>query len=145
MQETWVRSLDWEDPLRRKWQPTPVFLPVIPPWTEEPGRLQSMGLQRVRHDWVHKTLSRSRAVIVTVTEWELRSQKTHWQHSLMNSKKLQSTEGQCIFSFFSSTRIFRKTTAISVWHPASLLSSSHILLSLLVHVEPPPSHTHHKH
>ena len=27
MQETWVRSLGWEDPLRRKWQPTPVFLP----------------------------------------------------------------------------------------------------------------------
>ena len=30
----------------RVWQPTPVFLP----WTEEPGKLQSMGLQRIRHD-----------------------------------------------------------------------------------------------
>ena len=28
MQETQVQSLGWEDPLRRKWQPTPVFLPV---------------------------------------------------------------------------------------------------------------------
>ena len=27
MQETWVQSLDWEDPLGREWQPTPVFLP----------------------------------------------------------------------------------------------------------------------
>jgi len=27
MQETWVQSLGWEDPWRRKWQPTPVFLP----------------------------------------------------------------------------------------------------------------------
>ena len=27
MRETWVRSLGWEDPWRRKWQPTPVFLP----------------------------------------------------------------------------------------------------------------------
>ena len=27
MQETWVRSLGWEDPLKRKWQPTPVLLP----------------------------------------------------------------------------------------------------------------------
>ena len=27
MQETWVRSLGWEDPWTRKWQPTPVFLP----------------------------------------------------------------------------------------------------------------------
>ena len=27
MQETWAQSLGWEDPLRRKWQPAPVFLP----------------------------------------------------------------------------------------------------------------------
>ena len=47
--ETWVRSLGWEDPRRRAWQPTPVFLPGESPWTEEPGELQSMGSQRVRH------------------------------------------------------------------------------------------------
>ena len=39
MQETWVWSLGWEDPRRRAWQPTPVFLPGEPPWTEEPGEL----------------------------------------------------------------------------------------------------------
>ena len=33
---------------------SPVFLPEESPWTEEPGRLQSMGLQRVGHDWVTK-------------------------------------------------------------------------------------------
>ena len=38
-------------PWRRKWQPTPVFLPRESPWTAEPGWLQSMGSQRVRHDW----------------------------------------------------------------------------------------------
>ena len=44
MQETWVRSLGWEDPLEeRTWQPTPVFLPGESPWTEGPGMLQSMG------------------------------------------------------------------------------------------------------
>ena len=32
-------------------KPTPDFLPGKIPWTEEPGRLQSMGSQRVRHDW----------------------------------------------------------------------------------------------
>ena len=31
-------------------QPTPLFLPEESPWTEEPGGLQSMGLQRVGHD-----------------------------------------------------------------------------------------------
>ena len=37
-------------PWKRKWQPTPVFLPGESPWTEEAGRLQSMGSQRVGHD-----------------------------------------------------------------------------------------------
>ena len=44
--DPWVRKTPW----RRKWQPTPVFLPGKIPWTEEPGRLQSMGSQRVRHN-----------------------------------------------------------------------------------------------
>ena len=35
---------------RRQWQPTPVLLPGKIPWTEEPGRLRSMGSQRVRQD-----------------------------------------------------------------------------------------------
>ena len=47
MWETWVQSLGWEDPLRRAWQPTPVFLPGESPWTEELGGLQSMGSQEV--------------------------------------------------------------------------------------------------
>ena len=42
----WVRKIPW----RRKWQPTPVSLPGKISWTEEPGGLKSMGLQRVRHD-----------------------------------------------------------------------------------------------
>ena len=50
MQETWVRSLGWDDPQRRAWQLIPVFLPRESSWTEEPAGLQSMGLQRVRHD-----------------------------------------------------------------------------------------------
>ena len=37
---------------RRQWHPTPVLLPGKIPWTEEPGRLQSMGLRRVGHDWM---------------------------------------------------------------------------------------------
>jgi len=39
---------------RRGWQPTPVFLPEESPWREEPGGLQSMGLQRVGHDFETK-------------------------------------------------------------------------------------------
>ena len=45
-------------PRRRKCQLTPVFLPKKISWTEEPGRLQSKWLQRVRHNWVteHSTV-----------------------------------------------------------------------------------------
>ena len=51
MQETWVRSLGWEGPLEKAMAPHSSTLAWRIPWTEEPGRLQSTGLQRVRHDW----------------------------------------------------------------------------------------------
>ena len=54
MRETWVQSLGCKIPWRRAWQPTPVFLPGESSWTEEPGGLQSMGSQRVGHDWATK-------------------------------------------------------------------------------------------
>ena len=50
MQETWVRSLGQEDPLEKEMATHSSILAWRIPWTEEPGRLQSMGLQRVRHD-----------------------------------------------------------------------------------------------
>ena len=49
MQETWFLSLGWEDPLE-KGVATHSHIPAGGiPWTEEPGRLQSMGSQSVRH------------------------------------------------------------------------------------------------
>ena len=48
-QKTWVRSLSWEDPLEKQMATHSSILAWKIPWTEEPGRLQSMGLQRVRH------------------------------------------------------------------------------------------------
>ena len=50
MQETWVRSLDWEDPLEKEMAAHSSILAWKIPWTVEPGRLRSMGSQRVRHD-----------------------------------------------------------------------------------------------
>ena len=50
MQETWVRSLGWEDPLEKEMATHPSILAWRIPWTEEPGGLQSTGLQRVGHD-----------------------------------------------------------------------------------------------
>ena len=49
MQETWVRSLGWEDPLEEGMAIHSIILAWRIPWTEEPGGLQSMGSQRVGH------------------------------------------------------------------------------------------------
>ena len=51
--DPWVRKIPW----RRKWLPTLVFLPGEFPWTEEPSRLQSMGLQRVEQVWATNTFT----------------------------------------------------------------------------------------
>ena len=50
MQETWVQSLGQEDPLEKELAPHSSTLAWKIPWTEEPGRLQSTGSQRVRHN-----------------------------------------------------------------------------------------------
>ena len=50
MQETQVQSLGQEDPLEKEMATHSSILAWKIPWMEEPGRLQSMGLQRVGHD-----------------------------------------------------------------------------------------------
>ena len=50
MWETWVRSLGREDPLEKEMATHSSTLAWKIPWTEKPGRLQSMGSQRVGHD-----------------------------------------------------------------------------------------------
>jgi len=50
MWETWVQSLGWEDPLEKEMAIASSTLGWKIPWMEEPGRLQSMGSQRVGHD-----------------------------------------------------------------------------------------------
>ena len=56
--ETWVRSLNWEDPLEKGMATHSNILACRIPWTEERDRLQSMGSQRVGHDY-----------LLCVTEW----------------------------------------------------------------------------
>ena len=56
MQETRIQSLDWEDPLEKGMATLSSILAWRIPWTEEPGRLQSMGFQRVGHKWATNTV-----------------------------------------------------------------------------------------
>ena len=57
MQETQVWSLGWEDPLEEEMATPSSILVLRIPWTEQPGGLQSIGLQTVRYDWAHTTTS----------------------------------------------------------------------------------------
>ena len=54
MQETWVQSLGREDPLEKEMATHSSILAWEIPWKEEPGGLQSIGLQTVGHDLVTK-------------------------------------------------------------------------------------------
>ena len=54
MQESWVPSLGQEDPLKEEMATHFSILAWKTPWTEDPGGLQSIGLQRVGQDWVTK-------------------------------------------------------------------------------------------
>ena len=56
-QETWVQSLGWVDPLEEGTATRSSILAWRVSWTEEPGRLQSMGSQRVGHDWGTNTFT----------------------------------------------------------------------------------------
>ena len=51
MQETWVQSLDWDDPREEEMATCSSILAWKIPWTEDYGKLQSVGLKRVRHHW----------------------------------------------------------------------------------------------
>ena len=62
MQKTRVQFLGQEDPLEKAMATHSSVLAWRIPWTEEPGRLQSVGSQRVGHDWVTNTSG----VIVTL-------------------------------------------------------------------------------
>ena len=53
IQETWVLSLGWQDPMEKGMGTHSCIFAWRIPWTEELGGLQSIGLQRIRHDWAH--------------------------------------------------------------------------------------------
>ena len=79
MRETGVRSLVWEDPLEKEMAIHSSTIGWKIPWTEEPGRPQSMGSQRVGHDWA-TTRSCSPLISLNCHEWKYNSVS----HSVMS-------------------------------------------------------------
>ena len=69
MQETQVCSPSQEDPLEKRLATYSNILAWIIPWTEDPGRLQSLGSQRVRHDWATNIFTFIFNVIVDIIDF----------------------------------------------------------------------------
>ena len=66
MLETRVRSLGWEDPLEKEMATHSNTIAWKIPWMEEPGRLQSMQLQRVGHDWATSLFFRGKTLLILI-------------------------------------------------------------------------------
>ena len=59
MWETWIQTLDWEDPLEKGMATHSTTLAWTISWTEELGSLQSKGLQGVGHNWETNTFTQA--------------------------------------------------------------------------------------
>ena len=74
MQETQVQSLGQQDPLEKEMANYCSILVWWIPWTEETGRLQSMGLQRVGHDWAAN-------IFTFIIQYQPLCYQEHWWYS----------------------------------------------------------------
>ena len=115
--ETRVQSLGWEDPLEKEMATHSSTLAWKIPWTEEPGRSQSMGSQRVGHDWA--------TLLLTSIEdgtWRKKRLPTpvfwpgefHGLYSSWGCKELDST--QRLSLHLTSHREWERTQAQSSQH-----------------------------
>ena len=77
MQETWVWSLGWEDPLEKEMATHSSILAWKIPFFQERGGLQSVGLQRIGHDWV-TSLSHSLTILLCLSS----QSQAPWDHDL---------------------------------------------------------------
>ena len=85
MRETQARSLGREDPLEKEMAIHSSTLAWKIPWMEEPGGLQSMGLQRVRHDWAASlTLLWSKAHRLEHWEWNQADRSVSLAHRIFS-------------------------------------------------------------
>ena len=107
MQETWVWSLGWEDPLEKGMITHSSILAWEIPWTEQPGWLQSIGLQRVGHYWATKH-----------THTHTHHTHTH-THTHIYRKRKKKTELGADLVFFYQTRnhtLSSNPHNLHVWH-----------------------------
>ena len=114
--ETQVRSLGWEDPLEKEMATHSSTLVWKIPWTEDPGRLQSIGSQRVGHDWVTSL-----------------SQFSSVQSQLRPTLRPPGLQQARLLCPSPTPRVYSNSCPLSQWcHPAILLLPPSIFPSIRV-------------
>ena len=88
--ETWVRSLGWEDPLEKEIATHTSILAWRIPWMEKLGGLQSMGSQRVGHNWV-TSLTHSLTGCLGLVHWD----DSEWWYGEGGGRGVQDWEHVC--------------------------------------------------
>ena len=132
MRETQVWSLGQEDPLEKEMATHSSILAWKVPWMEEPGRLQSLGLQRVGRDWATSLSLSVTKSCLTVTPWTAAPQASLSYTISLSLLKLMSIESVmpsnhlvlwCLRlllpSVFPSIRVLSKESALGIRWPAS--------------------------
>ena len=98
MWETWVRSQGWEDPLEKEMATHSRTIAWKIPWTEEPCRLQSMGLQRVGHDWATSlSLSRGFAPKGSFLAWSCQGPSLLWAPANPHHLRKTTNASRCFW------------------------------------------------
>ena len=126
MQETWIWSLGWGDPLEDGMATHSSTLVWKIPWTEEPGRLQFMGLQRVGHDWVTKHSTAQETYLEKYCLFPETYSTTAPRCMCMNHRRAEKGDGGRCWAGFSHVwfraesgpRLVRHVIRRSVHHPA---------------------------
>ena len=129
MQETWVWCLGQEDPLEKGMATHSSILPWKTPWTEEPGRLQSMGSQRVGHDWVTSLVTSAgetgTRVLSLLLSWIRTSgtQRLKPKQQIFQKTCCQQSDFLLISSLFENSPSCRHPLSSPSWHTPWLSSS----------------------
>ena len=133
--KTWVRSLGQEDPLEKEIATHSSTLACKILWTEEPDRLQSMGLQGVRHDWATSLtyLLKSCPALYDCSTWTVAHQASlpftmncsipgfpalhhlleftqthvHWVHDTIQSSHSLLSPSLCVLNFSQHQGLFQ--------------------------------------
>ena len=114
MQETWVWSLGWEDPLEKEMATHSGILAWRIPWTEKPGGLRSMGLKRAGHDWGLECKSRkSRDTCSNRQVWPWWKK---WSNAKANTVLLRKRTGhsKCSLPTTQETTVYMDITRWSI-------------------------------